>query len=380
MIAWLKESYDSLKKINIEIFIILVVMTLSLLGLVVLASASQSFSKDSYDIFNKQLVRLGVGALLGIGVSFLNIQKLRSLFWVFGAFSFLLLILVLIPGIGVKVNGARRWIELGFVRLQVADVAKLGLILMLAQYLSIHQRYIKTWLRGFIVPSAMVGAVFFLILLQPDFGTAFLCALIGFAMIFLAGVRLKYLIPFLLGGGGLFIGLIFLSPIRLKRLTAFMDVEGNKLDGAYQLWQAILAFVAGGVGGVGLGNGRQQMSFLPEAHTDFIFPVIGEELGLYFSTGVVILFLMLFIAGFRVVNRAPNLFNFLIISGSILCIILQALINIGVVTGLLPTKGIGLPFISYGGSNLILMLVLIAIIINCIRAWNTMPLVQAKEL
>jgi len=152
------------------------------------------------------------------------------------------------------------------------------------------------------------------------------------------------------------------------------------MDGAYQLWQGMLAFAAGGIEGVGLGSGRQQMSFLPEAHTDFIFPIIGEELGLYFTTGVVLLFLTIFLVGFLILRQAPNLFYFSLVLGSLLCIVLQAFINIGVVTGLLPTKGMSLPFISYGGSNLILMFALIGILLNCLRTWSVKPLVKASEL
>ncbi|MFI5205766.1 MAG: FtsW/RodA/SpoVE family cell cycle protein, partial [Candidatus Paceibacterales bacterium] len=177
-----------------------------------------------------------------------------------------------------------------------------------------------------------------------------------------------------------FAGAILADPVRLKRITAFLDVEGNKFDSSYQLWQGMLAFAAGGVTGVGLGNGRQQLSFLPEAHNDFIFPVIGEELGLFFSSGVVILYGVIFFLGVKILRLAPNLFYFSLASGSLLCIIFQALINIGVVTGLLPTKGMSLPFISYGGTNLILVFVLIGVLLNCLRTWSKQPLDESREL
>jgi cell division protein FtsW len=160
------------------------------------------------------------------------------------------------------------------------------------------------------------------------------------------------------------------NPNRLRRFMAFLDVEGNKQSGTYQLWQSLLAFAVGGADGVGLGQGRQQLNFLPEAHTDFIFAVIGEELGLAFTLGVVGIFTVIFIAGFMHLRRAPNLFQYLLVTGSVLLICLQAIINLGVVTGRLPTKGMSLPFISAGLSNLLLMGILIGIILNTQRTWS----------
>lgn len=230
------------------------------------------------------------------------------------------------------------------------------------------------------MPSFIIGVVCILILAQPDFGTAFLCGLVGFSMLFLAGARLVFIVPSLISAGMLFFVAVLFNPVRLKRLTSFLDVEANKLDGTYQLWQGMLAFGAGGVDGVGLGNGRQQLSFLPEAHTDFIFPIIGEELGFFFTSGVVIIYFIVFLLGLLILKQAPNMFYFTLLAGSTLCIVFQAIINICVVTGLMPTKGMSLPFISYGGSNLLLMFMLIGIMLNCLRTWTRTPLVEAREL
>jgi cell division protein FtsW len=161
---------------------------------------------------------------------------------------------------------------------------------------------------------------------------------------------------------------------RLTRFTAFLDLEGNKSSGTYQLYQSLVAFAVGGPGGVGIGQGRQQINFLPEAHTDFIFPVLGEELGLGFTLAVVLLFTTIFVAGMIHLRRAPNLFQFLLSAGSLLLICLQAIINIGVVTGLLPTKGMSLPFISAGLSNLLLMGILLGVLINTERTWGHVSL------
>ena len=170
------------------------------------------------------------------------------------------------------------------------------------------------------------------------------------------------------------------NPERLSSITSFLDVEANRSDSGYQLWQGILAFGVGGLSGVGLGSGRQQMSFLPEAHTDFIFAIIGEELGIFFTIGVVSLFLILLLVVILQLKHAPNLYQYLIVLGSILFIEFQALINIGVVTGCLPTKGMSLPFISYGGSNLVLMFVLISMILNCLSNWQESPIKKGREI
>ena len=169
---------------------------------------------------------------------------------------------------------------------------------------------------------------------------------------------------------GLFALAVMLNPNRLRRFLAFLDVEGNKQGGTYQLYQSLAAFAVGGIDGAGLGQGRQQLNFLPEAHTDMIFAVVGEELGLWFTLGVVILFLTIFIAGLIHLRRAPNLFQFLLVTGCLLLICLQAIINVGVVTGVFPTKGMSLPFISAGLSNLLLMGLLLGVLLNTQRTWG----------
>jgi cell division protein FtsW len=219
-----------------------------------------------------------------------------------------------------------------------------------------------------------------LIFLEPDYGTAFLCGLVGCVLFYVSGMKLRYLLPTAGLALLLFCIAIVLNPERLSRITSFLDVESNRSDSGYQLWQGIIAFGVGGVEGVGLGSGQQQMSFLPEAHTDFIFSIIGEELGLFFSMGVVILFLTLFILVLFQLKYAPNLYQYLLVLGALLMVEFQALINIGVVTGCLPTKGMSLPFISYGGSNLVLMFVLIGLILNCLCHWSKVPLKEAREL
>lgn len=220
------------------------------------------------------------------------------------------------------------------------------------------------------MPIGLVGLCTGLVILQPDFGTAALTMAVGLLLIFLAGARWSYILPAVGLVVGAFTLLIMNNPNRLNRFTAFLDVEGNKMGGTYQLYQSLAAFAVGGVDGAGIGQGRQQLNFLPEAHTDFIFAVLGEELGLNFTLAVVVAFSAIFLLGLLHLRKAPNLFQFLLVIGAILLVTLQAIVNLGVVTGLLPTKGMSLPFISAGLSNLLLMGMLIGIILNTARTWS----------
>jgi len=217
-----------------------------------------------------------------------------------------------------------------------------------------------------------------LVVLEPDYGTAALVVAVGLLLLFLAGAKWRYILT---TGAAVLAGftlLVLNNPNRLYRLLSFLDVEGNKQEGTYQLYQALAAFAAGGVDGVGLGQGRQQLHYLPEAHTDFILAVVAEELGLWFTMGIVVVYTVIFVAGLMHLRKAPNLFQFLIVAGAVLLICLQAIINLGVVTGIFPTKGMSLPFISAGLSNLVLMAVLVGVIINTQRAWPRAALAQPR--
>ena len=360
--------------------VVSIVTILTLLGIIILFSASQAMHSNPATLLKKQMLWL----VLGLGMSFfvfkLNLEKIRPFIPMITGAALVVLALVLIPGIGVKVNGAQRWLDFGFMRLQVSEIGKIGLLLGLANYLAVNRRLLDTWKEGFVLPFSILGLFVGLIFLEPDYGTAFLCGLVGCVLFFVSGMKLRYLLPTAGMALVLFCIAIVLNPERLSRITSFIDVESNRSDSGYQLWQGIIAFGVGGIEGVGLGSGRQQMSFLPEAHTDFIFAIVGEELGLFFSMGVVLLFLALLLVVLLQMKYAPNLYQYLLVLGALLMIEFQALINIGVVTGCLPTKGMSLPFISYGGSNLVLMYVLIGVILNCLCHWSKVPLKEVREL
>jgi cell division protein FtsW len=352
----------------ITIYLIAVALGLTTLGLVMLFSAgvAERFT-GPHGLLVKQIIWLGLSFLIGLYVSFMNLNWLRKhTWWIFGI-CMIALAVTLIPGIGIKVNGCQRWIGVGPLRIQPSEFAKIGLVFGLAAYFSSKQREIKSFLHGFFIPSVLVGTTCGLIILQPDFGTCFLCGAVAATMMFMAGTSLRWLFP--VAGLAIFAFsvLIYFDPHRIRRVTSFLDVEANAHDSGYQLWQGMLAFGVGGVNGVGLGMGRQQMHFLPEAHTDFIFPVIGEELGLVCTLGIVACFLVMFIWVSWRLRQAPRIYEYLLVMGALLFVCLQAIINMGVVTGSMPTKGMSLPFISYGGSNLMVTFVFVGLMINVFR-------------
>jgi len=353
---------------------------LTILGLTILFSASASFKQGPFYYLNKQLMGVGLGAALAFIASRIDLEASRRYVTFIGVGCVVALVLVLVPHLGITVKGSRRWLGYGPLRLQVSEFAKLALVFCLAHYLAINQTKIDEFKRGYLIPLGIIGAFAGLILLEPDFGTAALTLTIGLTLLFLAGVRWRYVIPTVALAACGFAVMVIHNPNRLRRFTAFLDVEGNKSGGTYQLYQSLAAFAVGGVDGAGLGQGRQQMNFLPEAHTDFIFAVVGEELGLVFTIGVVVVFMIMFLAGLIHLRRAPNLFQFLLATGCILLISIQAIINLGVVTGIFPTKGMSLPFISAGLSNLLLMGLLIGILLNTQRSWPRPTLSRSRRM
>ncbi len=358
--------------------IVVCAMGLFVLGLPTLFSATASFDQGPLYHLIKQLVGVVIATIACIVVSRIDLEASRKFVWVVGIGAVAALVLTAIPGIGVSVNGSRRWLGIGPVRVQASEFAKLAMVFCVAHYLAINQSRVGEFRRGFVYPIAIVSVFGGLVVLQPDFGTAALIITVGLLLVFLAGARWSYILPAVGTAVALFAVLVINNPNRLHRFTAFLDVEGNKLGGTYQLYQSLAAFAVGGVDGAGIGQGRQQINFLPEAHTDFIFAVMGEELGLPFTLAVLITFVVIFLLGLLHLRRAPNLYQFLLVTGSILTVTLQAIVNLGVVTGLLPTKGMSLPFISAGLSNLLLMGMLMGVILNTARTW-TKPVLLGRS-
>lgn len=355
--------------LNPAAIIVVCAVGLTILGLTILFSASAAFAQGPYYYLSKQLVGVAMAAVVCYVTSRVNLDYARRYVVVVAVVTVVLLVLVLIPHVGIEVKGSKRWLGIGSLRLQISEFAKLAMVFCLAHYLAVNQTRIDELKRGYLLPIGIIAGFAGLIVLEPDFGTAALVMAVGMLLLFLAGAKWRYVLPTIAAVLVAFAALVIHNPNRLHRFMAFLDVEGNKQDGTYQLYQALAAFAAGGVDGVGLGQGRQQLNYLPEAHTDFILAVVAEEMGLWFTMGIVVVFTIIFIAGIIHLRRAPNLFQFLLVAGCVLLISLQAIINLGVVTGIFPTKGMSLPFISAGLSNLLLMAMLIGIIINTQRAW-----------
>jgi cell division protein FtsW len=370
-----EDSAPSSALVNPATIIVVCALSLALLGLSILFSASASFKRGPYFYLNKQIIGVIAAGGLCFVVSRMNLDYLRRYAWWIAGGCLVLLALVLVPGLGISVNGSRRWLGYGALRLQISEFAKLGLVFCLAHYLALNQSRIGELVRGFLCPLGIIGAFAGFTFLEPDFGVAALMMAVGLVLLFLAGARWRYILPAIALVGGLFTVAVVHNPNRLRRMTEFLSEEKS-----YQLRQGLAAFAAGGVEGAGLGQGRQQLSYLPEAHTDYIFSVVGEELGLFFTVGVVAIFTVILVAGLVHLRRAPNLFHFLLVLGAVLLICMQAIINLGVVTAVFPTKGMSLPFISAGLSNLLLMGMLLGIILNTQRTWGRATLPQGAGM
>lgn len=307
--------------------------------------------------------------LIGFGIMFfayrLKLSTIKKMAVPLLIFSFVLLILVFVPGIGVSANNARRWIRLWPSTFQPSELVKLSMVIFLAKYMSMLG-YRTDSLVSFIKP-VLVMAVFQVVFLkQPDFGSVISLTLLTFIMLFLSGIRLRYLAYLLVLALPVIYKLI-MEPYRLKRVMAFLDPWKDPQGSGFQLVQSFIALGSGGLTGVGLGKSRQKLAFLPESHTDFIFSLIGEELGFIGVLVVITLFLFLFIKGISIANRSRDRFVYYLAFGLSLMISLQTLINFAVATGMVPTKGLPLPFISYGGSSLFVNMAAIGILLNISR-------------
>jgi cell division protein FtsW len=269
--------------------------------------------------------------------------------------------------LGAVRGNARRWFSFHGVSLQPSELGKIALIIALAWYGDRFQRRMPTFKWGVVLPILIITAELVLIFCEPDWGTTILLAVVGGGMLVLAGTQWKFIIPpglAVVAGGVL---MLLHNPMRMKRIFSWLDLEQHKDDVGYQAYQAMIALGSGGWTGLGLGNGRQKLGWVPEHHTDFIFSIIGEELGLLATLLVIVAFVVIALCGFYIALRAQDMFGTLLAAGITLLISLQAAINIGVVTSALPNKGLALPFISYGGSSLVVMLACVGILLSVAR-------------
>ena len=348
----------------------LAVLGLLVIGIVMLFSTS-AYARDShgdvYFFIKRQAVWIGLGLIACIVAALVNYQFWQKTWWVWFTLALVALTLCYIPHVGMRINGSRRWVGFGPITFQPSELAKIATIFFLAAWFARREKPDSTLLSGFIIPLAIISLPAALVLGEVDLGTTALIGTTAFVVMFVAGTN-----PLLLGGlafaglGGLLAVATQISE-RMGRLSAFLHPQNYKDDAGLQQMQALIAWGSGGMDGLGLGNGRQKMLYLPYAHTDFIFPIIGEELGLRFSLLVVFFFILIIVCGIMIALHARDRFGLLLGCGIVSLFALQAAVNIGVTTSLLPNKGLPLPFISYGGSNLAACLFGIGLLLNIYR-------------
>ena len=358
-----------IKSREIDKPLILAMMTLVAIGFVMVYSTSYIMAMkrygNEYFFVKKHLLFITLGFLLFFIAA--NIEYRLYQRWVYLIFSVSLvslLMLTFIHGISNEVSGARRWIKLGPLTLQPSEPAKLAVIVYMAYYLAAKKDKLKKFSIGIIPPMIMSGLIIALILKEPDFGTALSLGAIVVILMFIAGVRLRHLFSMLIAAIPFVYLLVTRVDYRMKRVLTFLDPWRDSGGAGFQLVQSLIAFGAGGICGVGLGEGKQKLFYLPEAHTDFILSVIGEELGLIGVSALIILYLIILISGIRISFKAPDLFGQYLAIGITLLIVLQASVNMAVVLALLPTKGLTLPFISYGGTSLVVNMIGMGILLN----------------
>jgi cell division protein FtsW len=351
-----------------DYWILISVMSLIFMGVMMVYSSSAILANERYHDSFFFLKKEIVFALVAVGLLFTLARVNYHVYWrMVYPFMFLTLflcILVAIPGIGLKAGGARRWISLGGFTFQPSEMVKLSLLLFMAYSLAKKREKMEQFTIGVLPHLVVAGLMMGLILLQKDLGTAFTLAVVLMILLFVGGTRISYLAGGVLLSIPILYFLVFSVGYRRQRILAFLDPWTHMADSGFQIIQSYIAFNRGGIWGTGLGQGKQKLFYLPAAHTDFILSGVGEELGLFGVLFVLGLFVVLIVRGFRAALKAPDLFGMYLALGITCLIGIQSLINFGVVMGLLPTKGLPLPFISYGGTSLIVMAMAIGILLN----------------
>jgi cell division protein FtsW len=353
---------------QIRINLLMVTVILSAIGAVMIYSSSCVFAYENYGdsayFFKRHIIFLFIGIVAAASLMSFDYIKLRNFSKPFLLVAVFLLIVVFVPGIGRTAGGARRWINLGSFSFQPSEIAKLALVLYAADILSRKQSEIKDFFYGFLPLVISLGVCIFLILAGSDLGTAVAIALLIIIMAFIAGVDLKQLLMVIAPGMIAIIALIAVKPYRIKRMIAFTNPWSDPKGAGFQIIQSMIAMGSGGIFGVGLAHSKQKLFYLPEGHTDFIFSIIAEELGMIGSIGIILLFTVFIWLGFKIAYSARDLFGQFLAFGLVSMIALQVMINIAAVTALIPTKGLPLPFISYGGTSLVYSLASVGLLLN----------------
>jgi len=358
-------------ELQIDPVLLSIVLALLMGGFVILASASISVSDNAtgnpFFYVQRQLFAAAIGGVAGFVCLFIPMQVWRSLGPLVLFIGLLLLIVVLIPGVGYKVNGSTRWVRIGVMNLQVSEPARLCFLMYLAGYLVRRNKSLREEFLGFLRPMIVLSAACILLLAEPDFGAAVVLLATAMAMMFVAGARIRDFLLFVVAAVAALAALALLSPYRMQRITGFLDPWADPFDSGFQLTQSLIAIGRGEWFGVGLGDSVQKLFYLPEAHTDFVFAVYAEEFGLLGSLVLIALFLALLWRVFKLAMHAADrerFFEAYIAIGLGTWLGIQAFINIGVNMGMLPTKGLTLPLISYGRSSLIITMICISLLLR----------------
>jgi cell division protein FtsW len=356
------------RKMSPDYWLFLVALGLLGLGVVMVYSASAIVATDRFGdphfFLKKQFFWAALGLAVMWGAMAVDYRRWRPLVGPLLALAFVLLVMVLVPPFGQSINGTRRWLRWGPVSVQPTELAKLALVLYLADFLARRQGAITSFWRGVLPPLLMTGAVAGLVLLQPDLGSALALVAVVLCMIFVAGARLAHLA--LIGAAAVPVVAVAVltASYRLRRVLTFLDPWADPRGAGFQIIQSYLALGGGGLLGRGLGESKQKLFYLPESHTDFIFAIIGEELGFVGAVATVVLFALLLWRGMRVALRVSDPFGALVAVGVTALLATQAAVNLGVVVGLFPTKGLPLPFVSSGGSSLLVAMTGVGLLLN----------------
>lgn len=353
---------------NVDTTLLLLTVTLTCIGVVMVYSSSAIMAAekfhDGFYFLKRQLAYTLIGFVLMAIATYFNYRNWRKIAVASLLISIILLALIFVPGFGVRVGGAMRWLRLPGLTLQPAELVKLALVLYLAHSLTRKKEQVRSLTRGYLPYMIVLGLLLGMLLKQPDLGSAMIIAGVALSMLIVAGVRWRYILPTILMSLPVIYFLVMQVDYRRRRIMAFLDPWDDPFDTGFQIIQSLVAFGKGGVLGQGLGIGEQKLFYLPEAHTDFIFSVIGEELGLIGVLVVAALFLLLVLCGIKIALQCQEPFGRNLAFGLSLLIGLEAFVNLAVCMGLLPTKGLALPFISYGGTSLVVSLLAIGILLN----------------
>ncbi len=351
-----------------DIILLLVTLFLVIIGTVMIYSSSSIIAlekfKDGQYFLKKHIFFVAMGLILMTIMIKVPYEYLKKIAYPGVIVSVVLLILLFVPHLGVKRGGATRWLNLVVFTFQVSELVKVAMVIFLAHLLTRKVHHLKKFSRGVLVPLSVTGVVMALILLQPDFGTVVIIASILLLMLSLAGSRISHLVFLAAAFIPVGIWLILHKGYRMARLTAFLDPWKDPDNTGFQIIQSLISFGSGGAFGVGIGDGMQKLFYLPEPHTDFILSIIAEESGFIGVTIVIVLFTLFLLRGFMIAFRAPDLFGTLLAAGLTMLIAMQAFINIAGVMGLIPLKGLALPFLSYGGTAFVMSMTAVGILLN----------------